>query len=170
MKLKKVSANEVFRELILGQMETESIKNNLDRIEEMSKDEKLEAARIKKFPATYEELFEDKDIKWFKTELSPETDFINKIFDGKGFMQPLGVKHSDFARQYNSGKMSLDHKKSIDKIRKSLFERPRVIVLTKDLREFVIYDGGHRALAFILEEKNIPVYLGKKSSFKCFKI
>ncbi len=170
MKLKKVSASEVFRELLLGQMGTKSIKSVLDRIEKMSKDEKLEAARIKKFPATYKELFEDKDIKWFKTELSSETDFINKIFDSGGFMQPLGIKHSDFVKQYNSGKMGFNHKKSIDKVRKNLFERPRVIVLTTDMKEFVIYDGGHRALAFILEGKNIPVYLGKKSSFKCFKI
>jgi len=169
MKLTKVSIKEVFRELFLGQIGAKS-KSVLDKIKKMSKDEKFEVARIKKFPSTYKELFEDRDIKWFKTKLPPETDFINKIFDGRGFMQPLGIKHSDFVKQYNSGKMSFEHRRSIDKIRKNLFTRPRVIVLTTDMKEFIIYDGGHRALAFILEGKNIPVYLGKRRSFECFKI
>lgn len=122
------------------------------KIKRMSKTEKMKLAKEEDFPNTWKELFEDRNTKWYKTELPSSTEFVNKIFDsGKGFMTHIGLKHSDLIQDYTSKKMPKEHRAVIDRIRKTLFEHPRIIVLTKDFKEYSVFDGGRRAVAFILK-------------------
>lgn len=71
--------------------------------------------------------------------------------------------------EYHHGKLKQKDKETIDGIRKSLKINPRVIMLTTDKKEFAIYDGWHTAMAFALEEREIPVFLGVADHFKCYK-
>ncbi|MFT4311825.1 MAG: hypothetical protein ACMXYF_01200 [Candidatus Woesearchaeota archaeon] len=126
----------------------------------------MKLAKQDEFPQTWNELFEDSLTEWFETELDYSTDFINKIFDsGQGFMTHIGLKHSELVRQYLSGKMPKEHSVKIDAIRKNLKTHPRIIVLTADFNEFSILDGARRTVAFILEKKPIPVYIGRRDEF-----
>ena len=84
-------------------------------------------------------------------------------------MRSIGLKHSDLRKEYETGKMNQKFKKQIDVIRKTLSEHPRVIVLTKNCKEFSIFDGARRALAFAIEKKKIPCYVGLRSSFSALK-
>ena len=54
-------------------------------------------------------------------------------------------------------------------VKKKLNKNPRIVVLTKDFKEYSIVDGGRRALAFRLKNKKIPVYIGFRTKFKSLK-
>lgn len=171
--LKKVSPEEVFHELVVSQSGEELAETYEEALEEAKKHDletKKELAKIKDFPETHEELFNDDEIEWFEVDLEPETDFVNRIFDaGSGLLPPLGTKASELKEKFHQGNLDRNHHEKIEKIRNSLKERPRAIVLTKDFYEHVMYDGGHRGLAFMIEGKKIPALVGKRSYFRSFK-
>ena len=164
--MQRISSEEVVDDLVIGQVGFSNYDSAKKKVKKMSKREKMKLSLQSDFPQTWTELFENEKIDWYKTELPPSTKFVNKIFDsGKGFMTHIGLKHSELIKNYNSKTMSKKHRDIIDKIRKNLAENPRIIVLTKDFKEYSIFDGARRAVAFILEKKNLPVYIGKKNNF-----
>ena len=169
--MKKVSASEAENNFVIGQANCfpEKYATMLLKIKKMSKEEKLKISGQKEFEKTWNELFEDKETEWYKADLPPNTKFVNRVFDsGKGFMRSIGLKHSDLLKEYEE-RTKNEFRKRINEIRANLAERPRVIVLTKDFKEFSIFDGARRALAFILENKKIPCYIGKRKSFSTLK-
>src|SRR3989344_4475582 len=151
--MKKVSASEAENNFVIGQANCfpEKYATMLLKIKKMSKEEKLKISGQKEL---------------YKADLPPNTKFVNRVFDsGKGFMRSIGLKHSDLLKEYEE-RTKNEFRKRINEIRANLAERPRVIVLTKDFKEFSIFDGARRALAFILENKKIPCYIGKRKSFE----
>lgn len=164
--MQRVSSEEVVNDLVIGQVGFSNYDSAKKKVKKMSKQEKMKLSLQDDFPKTWTEFFEDEKTEWYKTELLPSTEFINKIFDsGKGFMTYIGQKHSELVQDYKTKKMPKEHRDIIDQIRKRLSNNPRIIVLTKDFKEFCIFDGAKRAIAFTLEKKNLPVYIGKRDSF-----
>jgi len=166
--MKKISAKAVIDELVLGKMGVcpPDYLTKLESIKGLSIKEKMKLSNQEKFPKTWHELFEDDDTVWYESKLPFSTDFVNLILDsGKGFLTRIGLRHSELIKRYKDRSMDKEDKQSIDCIRKSLNPHPRIIVLTRDLKEFVIFDGAHRAVAFMLEKKSIPVFIGHQASF-----
>jgi hypothetical protein len=162
MKKIRVDVKKVISSLIRGQQGKEVDFSNLSE---------TKIRKLVKFPEdSWEELFNDEKTLWYKTELDPKTNFINKIFDsGKGFMTHIGLSHDELLKNYKNGKMSKEFILRIDEIKKKLNKNPRIVVLTKDFKEYSIVDGGRRALAFRLKNKKIPVYIGFRTKFKSLK-
>src|SRR3989344_82904 len=168
--MKKVNSLIVKTDFVIGQAKFPDYKSALAEVRKLSEREKIALSGQQDFQETWNELFNDDTTQWFETDLPPTTDFVNKIFDsGKGFMRSIGLKHSDLLKEYKSGKINKKFKKQIDTIRKTLSPKPRIIVLTKDFKEYSIFDGGRRALAFILEKKNVPCYVGQRKKFSALK-
>ncbi len=164
----KATVEDVIIDLVIGQanLSCDDYEKAREKVRCLSKTEKMTLAQQSDFPNTWKELFEQ-DTEWFKAELPPNTEFVNKIFDsGKGFMTHIGLKHSELMKMYKDKTMSKEHRTTIDKIRKKLAEHPRVIVLTKDFKEYSIFDGARRALAFMFENKPLPVFIGQRKSFQ----
>ncbi len=167
--MKSISSEQVAYELALGQ-QRKTKKDKKFRKEFFNGDSEKKRELCHCMKISWKELFEDSDIKWYKTELSPNTDFVNRIFDsGKGFMREIGMTHTDLENEYKSGKMHEEFRKIIDSVRKEQKDMPRVIVLTNDMKTYTILDGARRALALRLDNKKISVYLGYKSKFTSLK-
>jgi hypothetical protein len=169
--MKKVSSEEVAYELALGQQE--KIRKDDDFKDKFfSGDSELRRSLAKCMEKSWKEIFLEEEVVWYETELSFDTEFVNRIFDsGKGFMRDIGMTNKDLEKEYASGKMNVEFRDRIDSIRKrkSRKNMPRVIVLTNDMKTYVILDGARRALALRLEKKSIPVYLGYKKEFKSLR-
>lgn len=166
--MERASPEEAIIDLVIGQagFSTDKYDELYEKIRKMTKAERMKLAKQEPYPKTWTELFENKKTEWYKAELPPNTEFVNKIFDsGKGFMTYIGQKHTDLVKDYISKKMPAEQRRIIDGIRKNLTNHPRIIVLTKDFEEYSIFDGARRAVAFTVEKKNIPVYIGKRDSF-----
>ena len=78
-KREKVSAEKVANELVIGQGNFSDYKSASEKVNQLSKKEKLKIAKQEKFEATWNELFEDESTVWYKTTLPTSTDFVNKI-------------------------------------------------------------------------------------------
>lgn len=166
--MEKVSAEEAKNDLViaLGFPDIDYEKALL-KVKKMNDLEKMRVSGQDGFPETWDELFNDPETQWYKAELPPQTEIVNKIFNSsKGFLTCIGQKHSELLNDYKNNKMSKEHTGRINEIRKSLKKHPRIIVLTKDFITYSTLDGARRTLAFMLEKKKIPVYIAKRKSFK----
>ena len=109
---------------------------------------------------TFQALFFGK-VQWYETHLSPNASLENKHFDKLFEVEHCkGKSLHDFFHLYLQKKLPAQDMKQIDVLRKKLPADPRVIVLTKNHKEFELYDGWHAAIAFAARNKAIPVILG----------
>jgi hypothetical protein len=167
--IKKVDKDQVAYELALGQ---QGKKREDKKFKKLFFDSDSEGRRklARCMKESWKELFESPKIEWYESNLSYETEFVNRIFDsGKGFMRKIGMTHSDLEKEYLSGKMDKEFVATIDSIKKNSNEIPRVIVLTDDWKTYSILDGARRALALKIIKKDILCYVGYKDKFKSFK-
>ncbi len=114
----------------------------------------------------FDVLFSEK-VKWLEADLMPQCFFVNRVFDTllgkKGLhnstLKSIAEKFDDF---------DVKEIDTINKISRTLFADPRIIVLTTDGEEYCIYDGWHTSLAFYLHNKPIPCYVGYASEFSFY--
>ena len=144
-------------------------KKNLKKILESPVKEWCKIGKCEEYQWSFDDLFLGR-VRWYKTSIKPDSNIINLIFDSllnkKGcYKKTMKVT----IKEYKNNKLKKKDKNIINKIRKNLETNPRIIALTTDKKTIAIYDGWHTAMAFILENKKIPVYLGLADSFKCYK-
>jgi hypothetical protein len=141
----------------------------LTKAQRLSKREKIAACGKEAFIESWDELFAG-NVLWYRTALPPNTQFVNRIFDNLLHAHgSCGKPIEEVLDEYHTGAMPESDRIKIDRIRKTLHEDPRIIVLTSDEQEYVIYDGWHTALAFVLEEKPVPAFVGLAHTFSLFR-
>jgi hypothetical protein len=141
----------------------------LAKVQKLTKREKIAACGKEEFIESWDELFAG-EVQWYATHLPPSALYVNRIFHElfhtKG---SCGKPMEELIEDYQSGVMAASDKHIIDHIRKTLHDNPRIIALTVDEQEYVIFDGWHTAVAFILEEKPIPAFVGIANNFSLFR-
>ena len=141
----------------------------LNEIMRMPFEERLKLTGKTAYQWSYDDAFSD-DAVWNEAELSPDANIVNRIYNSLFSVKgQLGKTLRMLMDDYSNGVMREEQMARVDAIRKTVSINPRVIVLTTDNREYAIYDGWHTALAFALEGKSIPAYVGFKESFLCYK-
>ena len=139
----------------------------LKKVKAMKKEEKIDFSSSKEFEWCFNDLFYG-DVKWERKTLPKNSEFINKIFQTLCSMKNgLNLTLNDTIRLYKNKKMPREERNTINRIRKTLAINPRPIVLTSNNKEYIVYDGWHTIMAFVLEDRDISVFVGKNKSFKC---
>lgn len=131
-------------------------------------DLKLKMQTVGLTDALWRELFLG-TVEWYATELDAASQFVNRTQE-----QLLGSAHScgmpvdELLAEYKHARLPAADVARIDALRAALPADPRIVVLTTDQEEYVILSGWHSALAYVLEGKPLPVYVGIADSFSCF--
>lgn len=161
-----VSSVFVLRHIIKNPIEYESELKNILKI---PLNNKLSYGNIQEYNWSFEDIFLD-STTWKEIELNPNEIIVNRIYNSL-FNQKnqKGKTLKEAIKDYNENKFSNEDMKIINTIRKKLKINPKIIVLTKDQKEYAIYDGWHTAVAFAIENKKIPAYVGIRNSFLCYK-
>ena len=166
IKSRLVGATFIAREISKNPKE---FRQNLKKILKAPQKEWCKIGKCEEYQWSFDDLFLGR-VRWYETKIKPDSDIVNLIFD-----HLLNIKRSHkktimgLIEDYKKNKLKKKDKDIINKIRKNLKINPRVIALTTDKKTIAIYDGWHTAMAFILENKKIPAYLGIEDSFKCYR-
>lgn len=123
--------------------------------------------------AGFDENCPEGEVEWYELNFDSGSGFINKIFYNLlGTDNLLGISLNDLIVKYTNKVLPEKHIQDIDKIRANPKPDLKIFVFSErdSPKEYVIYDGWHTAIAFAVLGLPIPVYLGIKTKFSCFKI
>jgi hypothetical protein len=169
--LKKVSPEEVRGTFVVRQqgVSPDEYAAALAKVIALSPEEQAKLGRCAEYAWwSWPELFGG-SVEWSETELDPGARVVNRFYDSvlrqrTSFLRSL----AELIEDYEKGRIIETERALVDRIRKSLRADPRVIAVTRDSKEFAIYDGWHTAIAFALEKKPLPVYLGVARRLRCY--
>lgn len=135
----------------------------------------LEKKKIRKPLIVYYNTWNDfflKETTWYEATINPQkTKIVNNIFHSLCMtFGRLGVSFEEIVEEYKNRNLPKRDLKKIDEIRKTLSINPRVIMISNTKEHLSIFDGWHTSIAFYVENKDIPAYIGIGKDFNCLRI